>query len=145
MACSETYADANDFRNYWCIAVEEEKEAQLNNILRRTASRINAARHASNQCDCSLADWATEYLKELNILAAVAIYKCPCSGLSMAPDERTAILAAVQADFQAIRESKIELCAGETGADFPYTGSAQQGISEFARAQIIANDVLRNS
>jgi len=44
-----------------------------------------------------------------------------------------------------IRNGNIELCAGETGAEYAVTGWAAQGITEFGRARIIANDYLRNS
>lgn len=145
MACATSYADANDFAQYWCFEMCEEDEAQLNKNLRKAATRINAARHASDQCDCTLAGWASEFLNELNIRIAAVTYRCKCTGWRMTDEERAALMQAVSDDLTLIREGGVELCAGETGKDYPYTGAAEQGVSEFARAEIIANDVLRNS
>jgi hypothetical protein len=143
MTCSQTYADANDFAQHWCIEICEGEEAQLNKQLRQSAARINAALHASNQCDCTLADWAAEYLKELNILIAVSFFKCPCSGLRVTPEERVAYMELVSADLVAIRESKLTVCAGETGADYPAWGSIERGLTEYTIARIIENREAR--
>ena len=145
MACSGGYADVQDFQEYFCKNVPNEQEATVNGILRRAAGRIHAARHASAQCDCTLASWASEYLIELNLLIAVTVYACPCSGLRLTDEQKEAIMLGINADLAAIRTGELELCAGETGADFPVTMAAPQSVSEFASVQIIANDILRNS
>jgi hypothetical protein len=144
--CTSAYATAKDFGDYFCSEVRSEREAVVNRMLNIAAARIHAARQASGQCDCTLASWASTYLMELNVWIARYVYNCPCSSAKiLSNEEKSMYLEAIQADLQAIRESKIELCAGETGADFPVTGWADQGVTEFARARIIANSVLRGS
>lgn len=145
MACSGTYADSNDFAQYWCIELCEEDEARLNRALRLAATRIHAARAASGGCDCSLDTWVADYLMELNILIAVVTYNCKCTNLRLTAEEKAVYLEGVTADLTLIREGKIELCAGETGSDFPAVARAEQGWDEFSQAQIIINDGLRNS
>jgi hypothetical protein len=43
-----------------------------------------------------------------------------------------------------IRQSKLELCTGETGSEYPALGIAEHSTTEFEAAQIIYNDILRN-
>jgi phage gp36-like protein len=145
MACTGAYATSNDFAEYWCITLCEEDEARLNRSLKLAATRIHAARAASGGCDCTLADWASEYLMELNILIATVVYNCKCTNLRLTDEAKAAYQEAVTADLTLIREGKIELCASETGSDFPYSAGAELGTTEYAQIQIILNDVLRNS
>ena len=145
MACSEFYADANDFGTFFCAPVNDDEEAQLNRTLRLAATRINMARQAQGACDCTLSATSVEYLKYLNCILAIAFYNCKCTNLNVTVEEKKMYMEAALADLELIQTGKIELCAGETGADFPWTGSAQQGWTEATQVQIIVNDILRNS
>lgn len=145
MTCAESYADANDFGLMFCETVSSEDEPQINFALRLAANRINMARQAQGACDCTLSAASTEYLKWLNCLLALVFHNCKCTNIRTTPEEKALYMEAVRLDLDLIRTGNLELCEGETGADFPYTGWADQGTTEFARVRIIANDILRNS
>ena len=145
MACSGAYATADEMAEYFCTTISDSETPMVNRTLQDAAGVIHAARYAQNGCDCTLAAFAVPYLRNLNILLAAAVFRCNCSNITLTPEEKKIYIEMVQAELTLIREGKIELCAGETGADFAATGWAEQGVSEFARTQIIANDYLRNS
>jgi len=145
MGATNAYADAGDFANHFCLTVESGEESQLNYFLETQAAAITMALAANGALDCAKSAQANRFLMLLNVCLAAASYKCPCSGLNLTTEERKMLFEAARQDLIAIREGKIELCQGETGADFPVTGWAEQGVSEFARRDIIANDYLRNS
>lgn len=145
MSCTGSYGDANDFGSYFCVTVAADEEAGINRILQIAATAIHAARAASGGCDCTLAEWASDYLMQLNCLLAVAVYNCRCSNLKLTQEQKEMYMTAAREDLTLIREGKIELCAGETGTDFAVTGWAEQATTEFAAARIIANDILRNA
>lgn len=144
MACSDAYATAQDFAQYWCIEIEPDEEARLNLNLKRTAGRIHAARQANNQCSCDLSEWGADYLAELNVIAAAVTYKCPCSNLKLTPEEKVAWLEALQNDLASIRGGQIELCSGETGAEYPYVTWAERSLTVFNTRQIVANEIQRS-
>ena len=145
MTCAESYANANDFAIFWCIDIAPDEEATINRYLQLGATPIHAARAASGGCDCTLSSWATDYLITLNCILAATTYNCKCSNLRLTNDEKRLYMESTVEDLTLIREGKTELCAGETGFDFPYVGDAAQGVTEWAQARIIANDILRNS
>lgn len=103
------------------------------------------SRQAQGACGCTLSTSSLEYLKYLNCILAIAFYNCPCTNLHVTDDEKRMYLEAAMKDLELIRTGKLELCEGETGADFPWTGWAEQGWTEANRAQIIVNDILRSS
>jgi len=117
--------------------------ATIEHFLDIAASDIHAAMAASGACDCTLASWAAEYLKKLNIIDAVLYYQCPCAKPHISEDMQKTYLTWMNTQLESIRMGKIELCAGETGSEFPAVDWADQGVSEFAQAQIIVNDALR--
>ncbi|MGD8499008.1 MAG: hypothetical protein PVJ86_00080 [Phycisphaerales bacterium] len=149
MSCNDKYADAGDFAAFFCVEVDNnQQEATINNYLMIAATDIHAARAQSGGCDCTLANWAGEYLKFLNIIIAASFYSCPCGrpGTSlMSDDTRHSYREWAQGQIDAIRDVRIELCAGETGSETPVLGWAEQGTTEFAKARIVLNDILRNS
>lgn len=145
MTCSESYASFEDFATFWCITISPDEESHVNRYLQMGATPIHAARAASDGCDCTLSSWAADYLITLNCILAATTYNCQCTNLRLTPEEKRLYMEATVADLTLIREGKTELCAGETGSDFPYVGDAAQGVTEWARARIIANDILRNS
>ena len=144
MSCSGAYSNAEQFADWWCITITDEEEAGLNAILADAATMLHAARGASGGCNCTLASWAAAYLRTMNNIIAAVFYNCKCTNLHLTPDEKQVYMTQVMQDLTNIRQGNIELCAGETGTEFPVTGWAEQGTTEFAQARIIANDILRN-
>ena len=146
MTCANRYADANDFAAKFCESYSEGDESEINRLLELAAANINAARAAQGACDCDLASWATHYLTDLNCVIALVTFNCQCTTIRALSAEDRAVWADwANTQLAQIRTGQIELCDGETGSEFPYTSWADQGTTEFARARIIVNDVLRNS
>ena len=145
MSCTNAYADAVDFGNFFCVDIPSEEEALLNRNLELASAPIRMALGSVDALDCTKSDAGNQFLMLLNIYLAVASYNCKCSNVHLTPEDKKMFFDAARQDLVAIRENKIEVCQGETGADWPVTGWAEQGVSEFARRDIIANDYLRNS
>ncbi len=132
---------------YLIVAIDAQQRSTIERNLNLAATNINAARAASNGCGCTLASWAADYLSHLNVVMAAAFYSCTCGRPSisaLSDDTRNSYREWAQAQIDAIRTQHIELCDGETGADFPVVGWAEQGWNEFARTRIVLNDILRN-
>jgi hypothetical protein len=146
MACNGSFATPEDYAAFWCTVLgSDEEETTVQNYLDIAVSDIHGALAASGACDCTLASWATTLLKKLNIVDAAIFHKCPCGAPLISDDMRRAYLEWMNLQLELIRTGKLELCDGETGADFPVTGWAQQGLTEFNKAQIIVNDIVENS
>lgn len=146
MPCTSAFASADMYAQFWCLSLDGgDEEAIVNLFLEIAASDIHAAMAATGMCDCSLASWAETYLAKLNIIDAAIYHKCPCARAKLSDDLREAFLNWITNELANIRTGRIELCAGETGAEFPYTSYAQMGTTEFAQVNIIVNDILRNS
>lgn len=146
MTCSGAYASPNDYASFWCLSLDSaEEEATVNRYLAIAASDIHATLASAGACNCTLADWALEFLKKLNIVDAAIYHRCPCARPHISDDERAGYLEWMNLQLELIRESKVDVCAGATGADWPVTGWAEQAVTEFAAAQIILNRAARGS
>lgn len=119
--------------------------ATIEHYLNITSANIHAARAASNQCNCTLAGWALEHLAKLNVIEAGAMHNCTCAepGQRMDNDERRLWLEWANTQLEHIRQSKIVLCAGETGSEYPSVGWAEMGLTAWNRARIITNRLRR--
>jgi len=130
---------------YRIVPIDAADIMQLEHYLDIAASDIHAALAASGACDCTLASWGLSFLKKLNIIDAETYYNCPCRGARVSETMRQKYIDWMDAQMELIRTGKLELCAGETGSDFPSLDWADQGVTEFAAAKIISNDIDRNS
>lgn len=130
---------------YQLMPITANERAIITMYLETAAGDVHAALAATGACDCVLASWAETYLQKLNIWDAAVRHNCPCGNPGLSDDQRSMWLDWVNGQMGLLREAKIEVCDGETGADFAYTGWAEQGVTEFARTRIIANDILRES
>ena len=140
-----TNNDWDDGDLYYLMPITANERAIITLYLTTAASDIHASLAATGACDCTLASWATVYLQKLNIFDAAVRHNCPCGQPLLTDDQRSMWLDWVSTQLGLLRTAEIEVCDGETGSDFAYTGWAEQGVTEFARARIIAKDVLRNS
>ena len=146
MACQNRYGDSNDFAAKFCSSFNEEDEAEINRMLELAASNINMAIQSVGACGCTFSTYALRYLIDLNCVIALVTFNCQCTTIRALSAEDRAVWADwANTQLELIRTGKLELCDGETGSEYPYTSWADQGTTEFARARIIANDVLRNS
>jgi len=147
MACTGTFgANAQAFSDFWCVASEiciEERDA-IEGVLEIAATDIHAALASVGACDCTLASWATGYLRKLVIIDAAAYYNCPCGNPRLNNTQKELFLNWMSTQLSNITTGIIDVCDGATGSGFPAIGFAQQSHSEFQAAQIIYNDILRN-
>jgi len=121
------------------------ERSQIEGALDIAASDVHAALAASAQCDCTWSAWSANLASKLNIVDAAAYYQGKCGSPKFTNDQRQGYLAWMNDQLRQIRMSEIDLCSGATGADFPSVGWAEQGVTEFARAEIIWNDIERNT
>ena len=82
------------------------------------AGNIHASLAAVNACDCTLASWATEYLKKINLLEAGTLAQCRCVGTNLTVEGRRLWLEWTDRQLELIRLGNIEVCEGETGSDW---------------------------
>ena len=144
MTCNGRYADARDYVQLVCTKTANPlDEPSINQRLDRVSGTISAALQASGQCDCTWASWAADYLAQLNVYLAAALQDCPCSNLSEADKQK--YLDYVTGELEKIRTGQIELCAGETGKEYPAFGIANIGYNVFAREDIIEKREQRES
>jgi len=143
MACDGRYANADDFQAVWGCEVNPDYESLINRQLDLGAAQIHAALASVAACDCTLADWATEYLKHLNsVVAALTLQgACPCPNLTT--EEIGVYGEWVNTRMEEIRTGKIELCQDATGMDYPAFGTAEIATTGFAARRILENYYLR--
>jgi len=126
------------------VTIDAVEIAAIEYALDFTSADINAALAASGQCTCTMASWAADFLAKLNIIDAAAFYLCDCARGSISDETRQSFLEWMSTQLDNIRQGKLELCSGETGAEYPAFAIAEHSTTEFEAAQIIYNDILRN-
>ena len=144
-ATGVTWDDGDAYR---IVALEAQQRASIEANLNIAATQIHAALAASGACDCTFAAWANDWLAFLNCVIAAAFYSCTCGRpavAAMSDDTRNSYREWAQAQLEALRDGRFEVCDGETGSEYPFLGWAEQGTTAFARARIVLNDILRNS
>ena len=109
------------------------------------ASDIHSALASVGACDCNLASWANSYLQKLVIIDAASYYSCPCGNPHLSDSRKDTLLNWMSTQLSNIATGVIDVCDGATGSNWPSLGWASQSVSEFAAAEIILNDILRNS
>jgi hypothetical protein len=129
---------------YRVVTLEADTIGEIELYLDITASDIHAALAASGACDCTLSSWGAQYLAKLNIVDAAVFHHCPCLSPNLSEERQIALMDWVSAQLLNIRNGNIPLCDGETGAEFPAVGWAEQSVTEFNVERIIENDILRN-
>lgn len=109
------------------------------------ASDIASALASNGAYGCTLAAWAAGYLSKLNIIDAAIYHNCPCGAPTLTDDMKKTFLTWISTQIDNLRTGKVEVCAGQTGAEFPFVSWAEHSFNEFNAAHIIINDMLRNS
>lgn len=138
-ATGVTWYDGDAYRVVFINAAER---AQIEHWLNITAGDIHAALAAANACTCTLSSWGANFLAEINIILARIFYDCPCSpSLSDADKQRYQDL--VTNRLTQIRNGELDVCQGATGSGYPSIGWAEQGWTEFSRAEIILHRIQR--
>ncbi len=144
MSCLGAFADYSDWEIFWSVRVPDSEQTDINRYLEMAASDIHAALAATGACDCDLAAWAEQFLIKLNVIDAAALFESPC-GPHLTADKKQMYIDWISGQLEAIRTGKLELCAGETGSETPVLDWATPRLNEFAAAQIVANDMEKNS
>jgi hypothetical protein len=146
MACTGKYATVQEYADFWCEeAMTPDFQNTVERKLEQAAGSIHMARASSGGCNCTLSAASAEYLVMLNVVIARVTFYCPCPRSKLVPEERRIWLEWSENQLRMIRIQEIELCSGETGSDVPYVGFAQQSVTEFTAAEIIAKDIEATS
>ena len=147
MACSGAFgATAQLFASFWCIGDNcAEARETIEVYLEVAATDVYAALASVGACDCTLASWAQAYLQKLVLVDAALYYSCPCANPRVGNEQKQMLFGWMATQLQNIATGVIDVCDGATGAGFPAMGWASQSVSEYAAAEIIYNDILRNS
>jgi len=133
------------FANFWCIGDNcAEARETIETYLEIAATDIYAALASVAACDCTFASWAQAYLQKLVLIDAAAYYNCPCANPRLTMEQKQALLTWMGTQLTNIATGVVDVCQGATGANWPAIGWAEQSVSEFAAAEIILNDILRN-
>ena len=144
MACTEAFADVQDFIHFWCAGcAEAEGQEMMEYYLDAAAGNIHAAMAAVNACDCTLAVWAPAFLKKINLIEAGTLVQCRCVNTNLTVEEKRLWLEWADRQLDLIRTSKIDVCAGATAGDWPSIGWASQSLTDRAAAEIIANAIQK--
>jgi hypothetical protein len=123
----------------------------VEHYLNVAASDIHAALHSVASCDCGWEPWVTNssdnigFLAKLNIIDAASYHACQCGQPRFSDSQQARYLTWMSSQLEMIMTGRLELCTGHTGSDFPSMGWAEQSHTDFQAAQIIFNDMLRNS
>ena len=147
MSCDARYASAAEYDALMCAGLDltdPDVLAEIESVLDIAASDVHVALAAVGACDCSLASWATQYLKKLNIIDAAVIHNCPC-GRRMSDAERESKALWLDKQFELIYTGQLTVCAGDTGANYPAFGTAEMNYTPWSEQQIIDNEARRHS
>lgn len=139
-ATGVTWTDGDAYRT---VLIRAEERSTIEHYLNVAASDLYAAMAATGMCDCSLADWASDYLSKLNVIDAAAYYECPCGAPAMSDERKNKFLDWMSQQLMNIRTGAIDLCDGATGSDFPAIAHAERGWTAQNTALIIFNRILR--
>jgi len=137
-----TWANGDAYR---LVPIDSIERGTIEHYLDIAASDLHVALAATGACDCSHADWADGYLEKLNIIDAAAYYSCKCGQPRFDTNQRQVFLEWMSTQLSNLVDGTTDVCRGATGKDFPAMGWAEQSVTEFNAAQIIYNDILRNT
>lgn len=135
-ATGVTWNAADDYR---IVLIDARQRAAIEHYLDITAADIHAALAASGACDCVLAPWAEQYLSKLNIIEAGIFHDCPCGDPKLSEEKAARYQEWITEQLAQLRDGRLEVCDGATGAEFPAFGAAEMGLTEFSSAKIIVN------
>jgi len=128
---------------YRVALMSSQEVATIEQFLDIAAADIHVALAATGACSCTLADWATEYLRKLNIIDAAVIHNCPCGSAKLSDTVRQGWMRWLDGQFKALVKGELEVCQGATGALFPAFGSVEQSLTDWNAARIVWNAELR--
>ena len=138
MSCQELWAAPSQYAAFWCVEIGGcDEEATVKNYLRRASSSINMAIKAQGACDCTMSSESIAYLRDLAIVLAVVYHSCPCARPHLSDAQLALYSRQASDELSMIRKGEIELCAGQTGSDFPAIGWASQSWTPFNAARLI--------
>jgi hypothetical protein len=140
-AAGVTWGAGDDYR---IVMIDSRQRAAIEHVLDITAGDIHVALAASGACSCTLAPWATGYLAKLNIVEAGVFHKCACGNVNLSDEQRQTYMDWLTEQMAQLRDGRLDVCSGATGAETPYISWAEQSVTEFDAALIIANAAARN-
>jgi len=124
------------FCGEWPMAAA--KQAAIERALDITAGQIQITLASVDACSCAFSAAATNALKLLNCWLAALFHDCPCGGMNLDSDTRQQVFEMAQEMLNALKSGEFEVCEGETGSNFPVFDWAEQSVTVWNAAKIIA-------
>ncbi len=109
------------------------------------AADIQISMQASGQCDCSLAPFAANFLKRMNIIWAAVGQDTVCAPDFSSDEDRLQQRDQVQAQLAFIQTNELTLCQGDTSKNIPAIAWAEVAWTPENAAQIDRNRIQRES
>lgn len=150
MACSDSYATADEVAQWFCRGEgyggsSEPTQDDMARYIAKSAARINMSLSASGQCDCTWNTYAEHFLQELNMVAAALLINCPDCSRHLNLEEKEFYGTYISDQLELLRSGKLDLCSGATAVDYPAFGIAQYGLTDRNIATMIYNYEIANS
>jgi len=150
LGCSSSYCNADELAEFFCRgegygASSEPTLDDINRYIGKGAAQINMALNATGQCDCTFGSYASDFLQELNLIAAALLIHCPDCSRRFTQEQKEFYSGWLNEQLTLLRTGQIDLCSGATTEDYPALGWAEQGVTEFNKARIVVHDIMRNS
>jgi hypothetical protein len=141
MSCLENWSDSASYFAFWGVEPDSCGDADdiVTRYLKRASGVINMAIQAQGACSCVFTDATNAYLGQLAVVLAVIYHVQPCARPVLTVEQQRMYLDQATNEIAMIRKGEIELCVGETGADFPAIGWAEQSLTDMNAARIIVN------
>ena len=140
-ATGVTWDNGNE---YVIVTLDTHQRTTIELNLDLAANDIHVALAASGACDCTPSAHGLQYLKRLNIIIAAAFYGCKCGQPAViVGDARTQYMEWAQLQLDMLRDGRLEICEGETGAEFPALAWSERSLTSFNVEQILRNEILR--
>lgn len=139
-ASGVTWAEGDSYR---AVAQSQSERSAVEHYLTITASNIHAALASVGACDCTLASWALDYLKKINILETVWMYNCNCPTVNLTPEERAAYRDDANTMLTNISSGALTVCQSSTSSQYPAIGYAEQNVNDFTARAIVARRIRR--
>ena len=134
------YGTIEGYVDYWCVtdcdSLDAGQRRKIESSLTMAAGMINMAISTQGAQECVFSAAAEQSLQMLNFIMAAVTYNCRCASPNLATDEKQMWLRWIDDQLAAIRDGRIELCAGETGTEYPHAAISQQVMTVWQADQL---------
>ena len=148
MGCSATYTTTGKTAEFLKKLTGFDLESaplseDVEDFIAMSAANIIVTLQMTGQCDCTFSSWAAMLVENLNLIGTALLIYGNC-GVGLTDDQRAFWSTWLGDQLKLLRDGELDLCAGATGPTYPAYGTATRGYTEWQKAQLVLNDLLRN-